>query len=295
MLPELSAYFGVSIDELFALSDETRMERIQNMLWDVRFLNPADVENERQFLLEKARREPGNSDAHVMLAQLELHLAEEHKARAADYALEALGREPSAQAATALAHAMDGRHVDPRNNAHNALIDHYKTCLAAHPEAANLYPWLIEQLLDDHRLAEAREWFERCKKYCSGIQIVVTRVKLALAEGDWAAAKAGWEQMAREDGENWSVWHWIGDFQTYTGDYPAARESYRRAIALLTPPRYSDPIDSLAKVCEMDGDWAGALAARREELEISIHEWGDSTGESVDAIRREIARLERHV
>ena len=89
MLPELSAYFGVSIDELFALSDETRMERIQNMLWDVRFLNPADVENERQFLLEKARREPGNSDAHVMLAQLELHLAEEHKARAADYALEA--------------------------------------------------------------------------------------------------------------------------------------------------------------------------------------------------------------
>ena len=29
MLPDLSAYFGVSIDELFALSDETRMERIQ--------------------------------------------------------------------------------------------------------------------------------------------------------------------------------------------------------------------------------------------------------------------------
>ena len=38
MLPSISAYFGVSIDELFALSDETRMERIQNMLWDVRYL-----------------------------------------------------------------------------------------------------------------------------------------------------------------------------------------------------------------------------------------------------------------
>lgn len=58
MLPGLSAYFGVTIDELFALSDETRIERIQNMIWDMRFLNPADVENERQFLLEKARREP---------------------------------------------------------------------------------------------------------------------------------------------------------------------------------------------------------------------------------------------
>lgn len=32
LLPDISAYFGVSIDELFALSDDKRMERIQNML-----------------------------------------------------------------------------------------------------------------------------------------------------------------------------------------------------------------------------------------------------------------------
>ena len=32
LLPSLSAYFGVTIDALFALSDETRMERIQNMI-----------------------------------------------------------------------------------------------------------------------------------------------------------------------------------------------------------------------------------------------------------------------
>lgn len=60
LLPAISAYFGVTIDELFAISDDTRMERIQNMLWDVRFLDPASVENERQFLLDKARREPEN-------------------------------------------------------------------------------------------------------------------------------------------------------------------------------------------------------------------------------------------
>ena len=43
MLPDISAYFGVTIDELFALSDDTRMERIQNMIWDVRYFDPADV------------------------------------------------------------------------------------------------------------------------------------------------------------------------------------------------------------------------------------------------------------
>ena len=40
MLPAISAYFGVTIDELFSLSDDTRMERIQNMIWDVRYLIP---------------------------------------------------------------------------------------------------------------------------------------------------------------------------------------------------------------------------------------------------------------
>ena len=51
MLPDISAYFGVTIDELFALSDDTRMERIQSMLWDDRYYDPAEVESTREFLL----------------------------------------------------------------------------------------------------------------------------------------------------------------------------------------------------------------------------------------------------
>ena len=58
-------------------------------------------------------------------------------------------------------------------------------------------------------------------------------------------------------------------------------------------PRYTDPIDSLAKVCEMDGDIAGAIEARKLEMEILAKEWGDTTGESVDCIKREITRLEK--
>ena len=124
MLPDLSAYFGVSIDELFALSDETRMERIQNMLWDVRFMDSSDIDNERQFLLEKARRDSG-SEAYEMLANLELHLADEHRAHAEEYALAALERNPlSHKADYALARAHGGKHADPRHNTHTALISH---------------------------------------------------------------------------------------------------------------------------------------------------------------------------
>lgn len=294
MLPELSAYFGVSIDELFALSDESRMERIQNMLYDVRFLNPADVENERQFLLEKAGREPENSEPLELLANLELHLAREHDARAEEYALEVMKRNPhSGRGFAALAHAMGGKHVDPRNNTHNALISHYKAHLAAHPDAVDAYAWLIAQLIDDRRLKEARNYCEEMVQQADTYFVTVQRIKLALAERDIPTAKALWAQMEEEAPENWSVQHWIGDFQTQTSDYTAAKESYRRALSLMEPPHYTDPLDSLAKTCEMDGDIAGAIAARKQELQITETEWGDTTGESVEEIRRELRRLEQ--
>lgn len=299
LLPELSAYFGVSIDELFALSDETRMERIQNMLWDVRFLDPADAENERRFLLDKAQREPHGSKPMELLAKLELHLAKEHNIRAAEYAQEALRRNPgSSWGHTALAQAMGGRHVDTRINLHNDLITTLKEQLARHPEVQHTYVWLITQLMDDRRFDEARRYCDLMEErfddtHYPAYYATEFRIALALAENDLAAARAMWETLEREHPQNWSVQHDIGDYQMLSGDYKAAKESYRRAIALLEAPRYTDPVDSLAKVCEMDGDYAGAIEARNMELAFLKEDWNVDCGEEVDQIRREIARLEK--
>ena len=45
LLPELSVALGTSIDALFSLTDDRRMERIDNMLWDKRFLTQQEFEN----------------------------------------------------------------------------------------------------------------------------------------------------------------------------------------------------------------------------------------------------------
>ena len=292
MLPGLSAYFGVSIDELFELSDEQRMERIQNMLYDVRFTNPENVENERRFLQEKARREPSNNEVYEMLANLELHVAGEHNERAEEYALKAMACAPcSARAVTALAHAMGGKHVDPRNNTHNALISYYKLHLEEHPEAVHCYAWLIAQLIDDKRIDEAKYYCKIMAQYDSSYFVTVHQIKIALAENDIESARTLWEQMGKDYPKNWSVWHWIGEFQTQIGNYTAAKECYRISFDLMDAPHYTDSLDSLAKVCEMAGDIESAIATRKYELEISEKEWNDTAGESVDIIHREIARL----
>ncbi len=294
MLPELSAYFGVTIDALFALSDEQHIDRIQNMLWDERFLDPSTVENERQFLLEKARQDPKDPDIPCMLAQLEMHLAREHQTRAKEYALEILDRAPEIPSVgfMYLAQAMDGINMDPRFNLRNELIGIYKDFAAKYPESWEVYEWLIGQLIQDHRLEEAKHYCSRLEKLDCGYVAVVNQIKIALAEQRISDAQSLWEQMGRDHPDNFTVWQWIGDFQTQIGSYSDAKESYRRSIGLLEIPRYKDPIVALALVCEIDGDYTGAIKARKLELEIAEKEWHDTIGESVDYIKREIARLE---
>ena len=138
LLPDLSTYFGVTIDELFALSDETRMERIQNMLWDVRYLSEADVETSRTFLLNKARREPNNGRPHELLADMENHIAREHQSRAAEYAVEALRRDPNRRNAYGeLIYAMNGKISDWNGSSHYALIDFFTAYIQEHPTCRN--------------------------------------------------------------------------------------------------------------------------------------------------------------
>ena len=42
ILPDLSVIFGVSIDSLFDMTDESKMERLENMMFGIRFLSEDD-------------------------------------------------------------------------------------------------------------------------------------------------------------------------------------------------------------------------------------------------------------
>lgn len=294
LLPALSAYFGVTIDELFALSDDTRMERIQNMIWDVRYLNPADVENERQFLLEKAAREPENGRPHELLADLENHLAGEHREKAAEYAKEALRRDPKLREAhSSLAEAMRGITGDWYIDSHHALINFYKEFIEVNPTVRSAYLWLIEQLLDASRLQEAQLYLDRYteqgRTYCTPM----FQGKILWAAGKHDEARKIWAQMQNEFPSEWGVWLSMGDISALAGDYDEAKAYYRKALDTQKPPRYVDALESIAQICELQGDYAGAVAALQEELEVDEKEWNFTTGETADMVRREITRLKK--
>ena len=75
------------------------------------------------------------------------------------------------------------------------------------------------------------------------------------------------------------------------GRYGEAKERYRRAFELQPAPKNMDSLESIAQVCQLEGDIPGAIAALEEEVAVLAEQWDTRTGETVDKVRREIARL----
>ena len=294
LLPNISSYFGVSIDELFALSDETRMERIQNMLWDVRYLNPADVTASREFLLDKAKRKPENGRPHELLADMENHIAREHQSKAAEYAMEALRRDPKMRWAYGeLIYAMNGKIADWNGASHYQLIDFFENYIREHPTCRRAHMDIIDQLLDDYRLDEAQYYCDQLTQIDQSYRALLYQGKVAWQAGNRQKAFRIWEEMENNFPEEWCVYHEIGDYLLRDGQNDKVAAYYRKAIDIQKAPRYTDPFEALAQFYERMGDYKAAIAVLQEDLDVCDKEWHFTEGESADSIRREIARLEK--
>ncbi len=294
MLPELSAYFGVTIDDLFSLSDETRIERIQNMIWDVRYFDPAQVEAEQSFLLEKGKQEPENDKVYELLAELELHQANEHRALAEKYAKEALRRNPESKASHAdLVEAMGGRFSDWYVNNHFKLIQYYQTFVEENPQVGRAYLWLIDHLLDAGRVEEAEKYCRRYAGVASSFRPIWCQGNIHLHRGEYQKAEACRLEMITKFPDDWMVFFTMGDIKARCGEYELAKEYYRKGLALQSPPRFCDPYESIAQICELQGNIREAIEVLREELDVQKNEWHVTTGETTDVVRRNIARLEK--
>ena len=294
LLPAISAYFGVTIDELFALSDETRMERIQNMLWDERVLNPATVETERAFLLEKGKREKNNGEVYRLLADIEYQLSEEHRRAAQDYAREAISREPeNNDAHSTFVQSSCGEWGAWYSTNHHELIDYYKKFVAEHPNWRSGYLWLMDQLIADNRLEEAQRYCDEMTAATeTGYRTAMYRGEIAWADGRHDEALKIWDEMSREFADERGVWVSMGDYMARMGRYEEAKKHYRKSMDVQTEfPRYQDGLTSIAHICEIQGDYDGAIDANEEQLVLLRDEWKITSGEEIDGHRREIVRL----
>ena len=296
LLPELSAYFGVTIDELFALSDQTKMDRIQNLVWDVRNISQDDYLQSKTFLLEKAAREPGNGEPHALLADLENHVAQYHRDLAAKYAQEALRRDHTIKDAhSELTAAMCQSCGDWCASNHFALIEYYKEFVKDHPDYAPGYLWLLSPLIADGRYEEAEFYCNRLAEIDPTYRPHLFRCHNLVAQGRWEDARQLLQTIEERFSGCWIMYLGIGDCFARMGQYDDAKHYYRQYLIHQNPPRYTDSLTSIAQLCEIEGDYEGAIAAIKEEIALLAGDWGTVTGETVDQHTRNIARLQKRM
>lgn len=293
LLPELAVYFGVSIDQLFAMTPEQQMERIENRIYARGMFDEAEERQIEQQLHAFAEKPEYEGQAQLLLTKLYNNQAEQYRLLAVEHgkvAMEKTGGDRDAVSELVVAWGSYLPDWCMRN--HHALIEWISDYCRRNPENRSAHMWLLDNLIDDRRLTEARQWLEKLEHIDSTFRTPMYRYLIAQAAGES-------EEMGKQLGilEDMAETEWccattLGDIYTQRQEYDKAIAWYRRGQELQPSPKFTDSAMSIAHICEIRGDREGAIAAYREELRLMKDEWGIVSGEEREAVERAIQKLQ---
>ena len=293
LLPEIAVFFGVSIDRLFAMSPEQQMERIENRIYSRGLFDEAEERQLEQQLHAFAEAPEHEGRAKLLLTKLYNNQAEQYRLLAVEAGREAVEKSGGdGDAVSELANAWGSYMPDWNVRNHHALIDWFGDFCRRHPENRAALLWLLDNLIDDRRLPEARRWLEKLAALDQTFRVPLYRYLIALAAGDGNESEAELRRLEAMEGQEWCWAVTLGDIYTLRQEYDKAIEWYRAGQEIQPSPKYTDSAASIAHICEIRGDREGAVRAYREVLRLQREEWGIVSGEEREEVERAIRRLQ---
>ncbi len=293
LLPEIAVFFGVSIDRLFAMTPEQELERLENHIAGSGLLAESETRRIEQQLRAIAEDPAHAGRALTILTGLFNHQAERYRECAVTVGREAVERsEGSGDAISELANAWNSYIPDWCCRNHHALIEWFSDYCRRNPSNRPALMWLLDNLIDDRRLAEAREWLGKLEQIDGTFRTSMYRCLIAQAAGEREEADLLLNELETMEGQDWSWALTVGDLFTQRQEYDKAVSWYRRAQEMQPAPKFVDSAESIAHICEIRGDRAGAADAYREQLRLLEQDWGIVSGEEHAKIERAIQKLQ---
>lgn len=295
LLPELSVFFGVTIDDLFSLNAKKQMERIDNRIYEAGLISEVEATQMEETLREFAKTLENKAQALSLIAELHLHQAEIHKRMAAELAKEAMELDPDNRSYISdYCNAMGSYIPDWIGKNHHVLIRELKDFVKHHPDNRAASMWLLDNLMADKRLKEAEAEILHLEQVDGAYRTVLYRALLAVAKGDKELEQQCYQEMEEKyaDGEDaWLVQLALAERETERQNYEKALEYYEKAIKAQASPKFTDPLEAMAHIYEILGDKEKAVDCYNLQLKMMREEWGIIAGEEVDQANRSIARL----
>ena len=300
LLPMIAEAFGVSIDELFDLTIEQKLRRIENRLDVEEELSPDAFKEYEDFLLSLLSEGGDRVRVTELIADLYHHRMEADARRVSKYAREAIMSSPEHKSCQWLLQMAEGHCVWDWNIAnHSSAIDFYKSVIEndkVEPKTPMPYFYLIDNLLADHRTAEARKYLEEYAALPAHkpAMIPVYQAHIALAEYDVQAADAIIENAMETLADNETFLFEAAQYYARRCEYDKAISIYELSWAKGEKPRHTDALHGISVICEIRGEYGRAADTQKRLLECLKTEWGYSNDDkAVLETEREIARLQR--
>ncbi len=292
LLPEIAVFFGVSIDRLFAMTPAQQMDRIENGIYAGGMIDEPRLRQLERQLAAFAEDPALTGRAETILAELYNNQAEQYRLLAITHGQRAVEKTDGApDALSELANAWGSYMPDWNVRNHHTLIEWYADFCRKHPENRAALMWLLDNLIDDRRLAEAETWLTKLEKIDNTFRTVLYRYLIAEAAGKTDDAEAQLRSLEAMQEQEWCWAVSLGDIYTLRQEYDKAVAWYRKGQEMQPSPKYVDSANGIAHICEIRGDKAGAIEAYREVLRLMKEEWGIVSGEECEKTERAIRKL----
>lgn len=263
LLPDIAVFFGITIDELFHIPNEAEFERIENMFWHERRINPETFGHCIRFLEGVLREDPQNVRAYSCLACLYNHRAKSDHETAGEYARKVLELNPEEKAGwVAFLEANNGVCGDEWYDNHFEVIQYFKEFLRKNPNNYWGLYGIIENLLDDERYDEAVPYIERIREVAKNYQYEIYMGDVMYGKGRYEEAMAYWNQAIAHFPDTWQAYCSRADRLKKLGRYEEALADYEKCFVIQKTPRITDGLHSMAQLHELMGDYAAAIADR---------------------------------
>lgn len=305
LLPDISVYFGVTIDELFSLTDDVKLERINNMLDRERYISNTEF-NEAENFLRDIISNYNNSEedrvkATTIITWLYLHRVQEYQEKAAFYAKEGIKLAPLS---SDLHKGLNNAHRVPIGDwnvmNHAERIAYYKEFIKEYPDHRTGYMWLLDALINDGCLQEARDILSKYEKVIErkndeDWRIIHYKALIELKEGYKDKANEIWNEMLNKYSNMRGPYFERAVVHSYNGEWEDAISCFEKDFELMEKPRYSDSLDAIAKIYEITGDYQKAIETYERYIQLLENEWNITEGEPIDYPKRQMERLTKRI
>lgn len=291
LLPQISVELGVTIDELFSITDEARLARIENLLGassESTVISERDFESYRVFLTEHIDTPELRGRVLSALATLYNQQAIGYNMKAAEYAVKAIEYEPDEKYNhSSLRLAWHGADRDWYASNHYELIDFYFNFVENHPDNIPALQLLLDNLIADNRADEAEYILAKlkhadkdsCRPMCYEAQVCHIR-------GDAKRAEELLEQMTEKFSGDWLAWAYKGDWYARYAQYDKACVSWQRSFELQAHPKMIDDLLCLAQVSVIKKNYKQVADYYKQTIALLKDDYAVTEGDMVENFRR---------